>query len=77
MITLEYNHYRTAAALGLLPDEENPIFLFSQIHKDLLVDIVNGKIDAAELARIELKNRGLNNEGKFVGWKNDTLAHHT
>ena len=76
MTTLEYTYYRTAAALGLLPDEENPIFLFSQIHKDLLVDIVNGKIDAAELARIELKNRGLNEKGRFVGWKNDKLAQH-
>ena len=68
MTTLEYNHYRTAAALGLLPDEENPIFLFSQTNKDLLCDIVNGKIDARELARIELRNRGSNSEGRFVGW---------
>ena len=64
------------AALGLLPDEENPIFLFNQIHKDLLVDIVNGRIDVVELARMELRNRGLNEEGRFVGWKNDTLAHY-
>ena len=76
MTMAEYNQYRTMAALGLLPDEENPIFLFNQIHKDLLIDIISGKIDAAELARIQLRNRGLNNEGKFVGWKNDALAHH-
>jgi len=74
MTTKEYNQYRTAAALGLLPDEENPIFLFNQTRKDLLVDIINGKIDARELALIELKNRGMNYEGRFVGWENDTLA---
>jgi hypothetical protein len=77
MTTKEYNHYRAAAALGLIPDEENPLFLFNQTHKDLLLDIINRKIDAAELARMELKNRGLNEKGRFVGWKNDTLAHHT
>jgi len=76
MTTLEYNHYRTAAALGLIPDEENPIFLFSQTNKDLLCDIIHGKIDAVELACIELKNRGLNQEGRFDGWKNDKLAQH-
>ena len=65
------------AALGLLPDEENPIFLFNQIHKDLLLDIINRKIDTRELARMKLKNRGLNDEGRFEGWKNDILTHHT
>ena len=76
MTTAQYNHYKTAAALGLILDEENPIFLFNQTHKDLLLDIVSGKIDACELARIELKNRGLNEKGRFVGWKNDKLAQH-
>jgi len=76
MTTKEYNEYRTAAALGLIPDEENPIFLFNQTHKDLLCDIVNGKIDTAELVRIQLRNRGLNNEGRFESWKNDMLAQH-
>ena len=68
MTTAQYNHYKTAAALGLILDEENPIFLFNQTNKDLLCDIVNGKIDARELARIELRNRGSNSEGRFVGW---------
>jgi hypothetical protein len=74
MTTKEYNQYRTAAALGLLPDEENPIFLFNQTNKDLLLDIITGKIDTRELARMELRNRGMNYEGRFVGWENDTLA---
>ena len=77
MTILEYNHYRTVAALGLLPDEENPIFLFSQTNTNLLLDIINRKIDTRELARMKLKNRGLNDEGRFEGWKNDTLTHHT
>ena len=76
MKTAECNQYRAMAALGLLPDEENPIFLFNQIHKDLLLDIINRKIDARELARMELRNRGLNDEGRFVGWENEILTHH-
>ena len=77
MTTKEYNEYRTAAALGLIPDEENPIFLFNQTNTNLLLDLINGKIDARELALIELKNRGLNDQGRFVGWENDILTHHT
>ena len=69
MTTAEYKDYQTAATLGLMPDEENPIFLFNQTHKDLLVDIIGEKIDAIELARLQLRNRGLNEEGNFVGWK--------
>lgn len=69
MTTADYNQFRTAESLGLIPDEENPLFLFSSTHTDLLCDILSGRIDFMELARMELSNRGLNEEGKFVGWK--------
>lgn len=49
-----------------LPDDLNPIYLFSTTHKQLLLDIANGKIDARELARRELEARGINNKGVFV-----------
>jgi len=70
MTKKEYNDYQAAAALGLIPDEENPVFLFSGISKDLLLDIVNGKLDSVQLARIELRNRGLDlKTGRWIGWK--------
>jgi len=69
MTTAEYNYYRAAANLSLMPDEENPIFLFSQTHKELLLAIANGSIDARQLAKVELRNRGLDTEtGTWVGW---------
>lgn len=72
MSTKEYKDYQAAASLGLIPDDENPIFLFSQTEKELLMDVVNGKIDAVQFAKIELRNRGFDIEtGRWVGWKNN------
>ena len=58
----------TAALEGSLLDDENPIFLFSLTNTKLLVQIVKGEIDAVELARLQLKNRGLNEEGSWIGF---------
>lgn len=62
------NDWKAAAILGFIPDEENPIFIFNSATKEMLVDILSGGIDVKELARFELKSRGLNEEGKFVGF---------
>lgn len=70
MTTKEYNEWRAIAELGLCPDEENPLFLFNGTHKDILMDIVNGKIDPVEMAKIQMRNRGLDlKTGKWIGWK--------
>ena len=72
MTKKEYHDYQAAAALGLIPDSDNPLFLFSGISKDLLLDIVNGKLDPVQLARIELRNRGLDlKTGRWIGWKQE------
>jgi len=72
MTKKEYHDYQAAAALGLIPDSDNPLFLFSGISKDLLLDIVNGKLDPIQLARIELRNRGLDlKTGRWIGWKQE------
>ena len=64
------NQYKSAASLGIIPDDENPIFLFNQTHADILIGIINGEIDAIQFARIEMRNRGLDvKTGKWVGWK--------
>ena len=68
----EINYYRAAASLGLIPDEQNPIFLLSSCPADILIDIINGKIDTVQLARMEMWNRGLDEKtGKWVGWPKD------
>jgi len=50
-------------------DDLNPIYLFHGIANDLLVAIVKGQIDPIELASKVLKNRGLNIEGEWIGFK--------
>ena len=66
----EINYYRAAASLGLIPDEENCIFLFNSCHTDILIDIISGKIDAVQFARMEMWNRGLDiKTGKWIGWR--------
>lgn len=76
MSTKEYKDYQAAASLGLMPDDQNPIFLFSQTEKELLLDLINGKIDAVQFAKIELRNRGIDIEtGRWVGWtKNEDVV---
>lgn len=64
--------FQVAAELGLIPDGENPLFIFSQTHTDLLVEIVGGEIDIVRLAKRELECRGLNSKGRFVGF-NQTI----
>ena len=70
MTQQQINQYRAAASLALIPDEDNPIFIFSQTPKEILVDIINGKIDAVQFARMEMLNRGLDMKtGKWIGWR--------
>lgn len=70
MTTRELNEYRAAASLGLIEDQHNPIFIFSQISKELLLDIISGKIDVMQLARLEMVARGLDEKtGRWIGWK--------
>ena len=45
---------------------KNVISLFDT---DILVQVVNGKIDLNKVALLELKNRGLDSNGKWVGFK--------
>jgi hypothetical protein len=51
-----------------LPDELNPKYLFSMTQTELLCAIVNGKIDTKELAWQELRNRGCDAKGSWVGF---------
>ncbi|PQJ09598.1 hypothetical protein CJD36_016800 [Flavipsychrobacter stenotrophus] len=74
MSTKDYNDYQAVAALGLLPDNENPLFLFNSTSKELLLDIVNGRLDPVQMARLELMNRGLDTEtGNWIGWPKKSM----
>ncbi|WP_372947815.1 hypothetical protein [Mariniphaga sp.] len=50
-------------------DDLNPRYLFQLIATDLLVAIVKKQIDTTDLANRELANRGLDENGKWVGFK--------
>lgn len=49
-------------------DYYNPTYLFNCTATDLLVMIVQGAIDPIALAKQQLKNRGLDNTGTYVGF---------
>jgi hypothetical protein len=51
-----------------LPDDLNPDFLFSTTRTEILVQIANKDINPREIAKEELAARGLNKEGKWVGF---------
>ncbi|MDR3287057.1 MAG: hypothetical protein LBT27_06415 [Prevotellaceae bacterium] len=51
------------------PDELNPELLFNLTYNKLLVDIIAGKIDLIKLAKQQLKNRGYNESGEYIGFK--------
>ena len=50
-------------------DDENPFLLFNDTHTRLLCGILDGSIDVYALAALELKNRGRNLDGRWVGFK--------
>lgn len=52
----------------IIPDDYNPSFLFSTVSTILLLAIANGEIDSRESAWLELRKRGLNATGEWVGF---------
>jgi hypothetical protein len=53
--------YLMAAELGTIPDDKNPLFLFSVTDSHLLLRILNDDFDLKFLARRELEVRGYSN----------------
>lgn len=49
-------------------DEKNPTFLFSCTDTEILTMIANNEIDPRAFAWKELANRGMDNNGIFVGF---------
>jgi hypothetical protein len=52
-----------------LSDDLNPIFILQGTHTDLLIAAAAGRIDLQDLARQQLANRGLDQDGRYVGFK--------
>ena len=69
MTKQEYNALQDAADKQTIQDEKNPIFIFSLTHTELLCKIASGEINAVEIAKYELANRGLDMSGRWVGFK--------
>ncbi len=42
--------------------------IFQGIDTDVLLEVAGGKVDPAELVRIELAQRGLGKDGKWIGF---------
>lgn len=64
----QWNNYKAASLKGTLPDNENPIFAFSMTSTKILTQLLNGELDAAELMKAELRSRGYDEKGNWVGF---------
>lgn len=64
-----------AATAGTISDTENPLFLFSTIDVNLLLKVASGEICATFLAQRELANRGVDKNGKWVGFDKAAEIH--
>lgn len=60
--------YEQAARDGSLPEEENPLMLFEQTSTPLLVKALNKEFDIMALVRLQLRHRGLDDKGRWIGF---------
>ena len=78
------NNYMTPADYGFAAarreekthsDETNTDYLFNGTWTELLTRIASGEINAQELAKKQLANRGLDINGKWIGFEAAKKAH--
>lgn len=58
-----------------IPDDLNPAYLLSQFPNDILADILSGNIDVKLLVRDQLASRGMDKEGKWIGFDQAAKLH--
>ena len=58
-----------------MSDEKNPAYTFNLTDSDILSMILNGKIDAFELASLAMAGRGNDANGMWVGFKEAKRLH--
>jgi len=59
---------KTSTQNDYIDPDKNMISLFDT---DILVEVANGRIDLNKVALLELQNRGLDKNGKWVGFNKD------
>ena len=52
-----------------LEDHKNPDFIFNALDTELLVKAAKGEIDLNRLVRVQLAQRGLDENGEWVGFR--------
>ena len=56
-------------------DDLDPRYLFNGTHTQLLTEALKGEFDIKYLIRRELANRGLDKEGKWIGFDKAKKLH--
>lgn len=65
---------QTKGGLDMVDDEKNPKYIFSTVDTSLLVEAMNDHFNLHDLAMGELRNRGYDENGDWVGFgKGGTL----
>ena len=59
---------KTSTPKDYIDPDKNMISLFDT---DILIAVANGKLDLNKLALLELKNRGLDKNGNWVGFNKE------
>lgn len=59
-----------------VPDDLNPKFIFNSTHTELLVKAVKGEIDLMRLVREQLAQRGVDENGFWVGFNEAKKIHY-
>lgn len=59
---------KTSTPKDYIDPDKNMISLFDT---DILIAVANGKLDLNKLAMLELKNRGLDKNGNWVGFNKE------
>ncbi len=68
MTAEQIKKYQQAAKDGSLPDEENPLFLFSTTSTNLLAKLLSKEFNILTLVRMQLRERGVNDKGQWIGF---------
>lgn len=67
-IKKQIEFYKKAAEEGSIPDEQNPVSVLQTFSTELLLKIAMKELNMKSFAAHELKSRGLDKEGQWVGF---------
>jgi hypothetical protein len=67
--TMTTEELKKGAMNGTISDDANPLFAFSTMPTELIVNFVKGVYDIDYFLRSELAQRGLNINGQWIGFE--------